>query len=359
MENKIKSREIILIQSDTFSQFTILFRETFIYLLFLLLPASFYGCGRMEAPELSEPPVASEYISVKTSAAIEGSILSMDIFSFNDDESERLDSYQRFDEGQFRNNRYGISTSAGRKRIIILANAPYDRYEWMDINCSKAHEKKILDLENEDPEFPLMTADCRIEAGHSFYPQMQALTGEVVLRTLRCDFLEEDYSGEELTDVRIYLTNVSASSGIWENVSGCPSRIINSGRLNMEEVNRFQHPEIIYRSLTGPVGIKQMDPGVRFRAFASNHHEESIGTPFTKLVIEGKIRGNTYYYPIAVNRGPGAKDEGFHRNRRYIYDITITRTGLTDPDGIIQEDFAKIDSAVEIWKEKDWYDVRF
>ena len=359
MKTKINSREILFLHSNTLSHSAFPVRVSF-YLLFLSLPAFIYGCGMLEAPyNSSTPPAASAEMPVKTSIGIDGQILSLDIFSFNDDGAERLDSYQRFDEGQFWGNTCKIGTTAGRKRLVLLANMPFSRYDWVDINCCRSLEKRRFELEDEEPQTPSMVSDHRIEAGQPIFPQMEALTGEVVLRSLRCDFLGKDYSDEMLTDVKFYLTNVNASCGIWENEDGAPSRIINSGRLNMDDVSKFRFPELVYGSLESPVGIRQMDLNARMRAFASHHEDESIGTPFTKLVIEGKIRGNTYYYPIAINRGPGTEDSGLHRNTRYIYDITITQTGLTDPDGMIQDINADIDLEVETWKEKDWYDIRF
>lgn len=359
MKTIINSREILFLHSNKLSHSTFPVRVSF-YLLFLSLPALIYGCSKLEASDSeSVPPTASEEKAVKSSMRIDGNLICLDVFSFNDDKMERLDSYQRFEEGQFCGDTCKIGTSAGRKRLIILANMPFGKYEWVDINCCKALEKRRFELENEDPDFPLMARDMEIEAGKPLHPQMEALTGEVVLRSLRCDFLGRDYYGETLTDVKLYLTNVNASCGIWEKEDGAPSRIINSGRLNMDDVNKFNFPELVYRSLESPIGIKQVELNMSMRAFENYHEEESIGTPFTKLVIEGKIRGETYYYPIAINRGPGTEDSGLHRNTRYIYDITITRTGLTDPDGIIQETNAKIDMEVETWKEKDWYDVRF
>lgn len=360
MKNKIKSRENILIQSDTSSLFIIPLRETFFYLLFLLLPASIYGCSSLEVTDNSSaPPDKSEKAYLKSSMTIGDNISSLDIFSFNDDALERLDSYQRFDKGEFSDNQCRIGTSAGKKRVIILANAPFDRYEWADINCSNALDKKIFDLEDEDPDYPLMMGDYRIVAGETFHPEMEAMTGEVILRSLRCNFSDRSYSGEKLTDIKVYLTNVSASCGIWKHEDGAPSRIINTGKLNLDDIRGFSFPQLIYQTYDSPVGDEIEYPEIHLRGFDSCHQEESIGTPFTRLVIEGKLKGHTYYYPIAVNRGSETESSGFRRNTRYIYDITITRTGLTDPDGIIYEDPFNIDLTIEKWQEKDWYDIRF
>ena len=52
-------------------------------------------------------------------------------------------------------------------------------------------------------------------------------------------------------------------------------------------------------------------------------------------------------------------DYGIRRNCRYIYDLTITGTGLTDPDGTIDGKQLKMVMEVEEWKEKEWYDILY
>jgi hypothetical protein len=75
----------------------------------------------------------------------------------------------------------------------------------------------------------------------------------------------------------------------------------------------------------------------------------------TKLVIEGKIGGHTYYYPIKINPQGG----GIARGCRYNFDIVLTRTGVTDPDGELNEEDIEINMEVEEWKEKNGYIVSF
>ena len=361
--NKI-SRDVIHIQSVTLWQFAIPTRDSLSYLLFLLFPALLCGCQIMEIETTSEPLSPMAYVTyskhdTKTRININDDITCLDVFSFNDDVFERLDSYQRFEHVEFKDNTCSIGTSSGKKRIIMLANHTSDKYEWIDINCTKALEKTRFDLEQEEPDYPIMTADFKIDAGESLNSELEPLTGEVLLRSICCDFSGKAYSGSELTDIKVYLTNVNASCGIWNNDDGSPARIINAGRLNGDDLSRFTHPEMIYQDLGNSVGSIRSYPGIKFKAYPSYHQDESIGTPFTRLVIEGKIMGHTYYYPIAINRTAKSDNSGLRRNMCYIYDITIRRTGLTDPDGNIEDSFADIDIEVEKWKERDWYDLHF
>ena len=358
------SRDVVLTLSDTLRQFAFPVRESLSYLLFLILPASICGCNILEI-ETDNPisPEAYAFIDstfiTRTSIDIKDKISSLDVFTFNDDRLERLDSYQRFEDEELANNNCSVGTGSGRKRVIMLANSQANVYEWVDINCRRALEKRRFELEDEDPEFPFMIGDFKIDAGARLFSELERLTAEVVLKSIRCDFSKKSYAEAELTDVKIYLTNVNASCGIWHDENESPSRIINTGRLNMDDMNRFAHPNIIYREYDSPIGSQRIYPDITLMAYENSHREESIGTPYTKIVIEGKINGNTYYYPIAINRNGETNDYGIRRNMRYIYDITIRRTGLTDPDGSIQDTIADIEMIVEKWKELDWYDIRF
>ena len=194
-----------------------------------------------------------ERFQVKTTAGIESRFRSLDVFTFENDRMERLDSYQRFEEGQHTGQTCSIASRSGEKIITMIANSSEDKYGWADINCRKALTKRVFNLEDESPHFPVMTGEHCIKAGTTFIADMRPLTGRVVLRSVRCSFSEPQLKEEHLTDVKAYLTNVNASCGIWPEETG-PSRIINAGRLNEDDLRRFQHPEIIFNQIFNVAG---------------------------------------------------------------------------------------------------------
>jgi hypothetical protein len=100
-------------------------------------------------------------------------------------------------------------------------------------------------------------------------------------------------------------------------------------------------------------------PGVRLLCYPNLASEETLGTPFTRLVIEGKIQGETWYWPINVNRDCGTDHEGIERNMRYIYDITIKSKGTKDPNTPIIPEMAETIFKTERWEEKEPYYVAF
>jgi hypothetical protein len=87
--------------------------------------------------------------------------------------------------------------------------------------------------------------------------------------------------------------------------------------------------------------------------------EEGPGSPFTRLVIQGVLDGEVWYWPIDINRGEGRSPEGIAGNCSYSFDIKLTRKGSADPDTAIKTESATIIMEVEKWEEKEEYSVAF
>ena len=357
MKTGCTSRETNLEHSHTLWHSAFPDREFLSYLLFLIFPALICGCT---APELAQTyPDAPESNRVKTIIKMNSQALCLDVFTFENDRMERLDSYQRIDKDLHGDKLCSIASRAGEKTVVIIANSHADKYEWIDINSRKALQKKTFDLEDEDPENLMLIGEYKTTAGKAFQAILTPMTAEIVLRSIRCDFAGLPYEGENMTDVKVYLTNINASCGIWTGEETFPTRVINAGRLSEHDMAGFRHPEMVVQEIDSDIGAECIYPDIRLRAYPNSSPEESAGSPYTKLVVEGKIDGHTYYYPISINRGNEKKGSGIRRNKRYIYDLTITRTGLEDPDGTIEDTEHKIIMEIKEWKEKDWYDIRF
>jgi hypothetical protein len=125
--------------------------------------------------------------------------------------------------------------------------------------------------------------------------------------------------------------------------------------LDTGHLGRFTEPEMIMQKLGISIGNTTEQIQRSLYCYVNEPMEESIGSPITKLVIEGKIRGDTYYYPIKINPQGG----GIARGCRYNFDIVLTRAGVTDPDGELEEGDIEIIMEVEKWKEKEGYSVVF
>ncbi len=326
--------------------------------LLSMLPAFLYGCeGPAEAPVPAETFPVSR---ITVTDDMEG-IGTLDIFVFRDDRLQKLDCYQRFDgmaswEG-------AVVSGCGKRIITAVANSRYERADWIPLKSRSFLKSVPIRLEDERRDCAAMSWETAAELGDSPLRERQNIVlrpyaSEIVLNSISCDFTGKPYAGEKISDVRVYLTNVNAECHILEEDGEAPKRIINAGRLNEEDVEGFVRPDLIMQEIKGEIGKRTVYPGISLWCYQSNHPEETPGTPFTRLVIEGKVSGTTYYWPININRDTDG-EAGVWRNRRYSYDISIRRKGSTDPDLPINTEDILINMEVAQWKEKEEYSVSF
>lgn len=283
-------------------------------------------------------------------------IRTLDILIFGTDSLQRLESYQRFEAPAA--DRIFLATTAGDKQVFACANSRYEAEDWMKVNSVYGLEDFCVELESERRDFPTMSGACSISAGETSggVLSMRRLTCEIVLNSIRCDFRGKPYEGEPMQDARIYLINVNAQSRIFDDSDGKPLKIVNVGSMNVADTDKFEEPDLIVQDLTARIGEEALFPGISLRCCPNHGTEESPGSPFTRLVIEGKVQGETYYWAVTVNRDEGS---GIESACRYIYDITIRRKGSRDPDSPASiEDIGFIYKETE-WEEKEPYTVFF
>lgn len=316
-------------------------------------PSMLYQDGGLTA----ESPQSAVKVAVHNIPAQE--LRHTDVLVFNNDPLQRMECYQRF-EGSF-GDELKIGSQKGEKIMVICANSHWDEDDWKSISSYSGVAEFKADLENESSEFPLLTATTELAAGSngSNIAILETLTAEVVLNSICFDFKDRPYRGEKVSDIKVYLTNVNATCSILTGSHCSPERIINHGRLMNADMEEFADSRILMRSISYPVGSERIYPDFRFICYGNTAREESIGSPFTRLVIEGTISGETWYWPITINRGCGNDHEGIKRNTTYGYDITIRRKGSKNPDTPVELNETEIQLEVGQWEEKDGYTVGF
>lgn len=319
--------------------------------LLSLLPALSCGCTA-EGPHPSADSAESRLLIRMTRGISQEGLSSIDIFVFKDDDLRILDCYQRIESSADWDGT--VCSSAGDRIISICANSRMAADEWPWIRSRGSLEKVCASLELESREHPFMSGEVYVTAREnrptSAEVSLKPLLSEIYLRSISCDFTGKPYAGEEITDVKVYLTNINAECGILEDGDIHPRRLINSGGLSVEDLELFYDPGLIFQELDRNIGKVWLKPEIRLWCYPSNASEASIGTPFSRLVIEGKISGHTYYWPVDINRTAG--NSGIDRNRQYIYDIKITRKGSTDPDIPVEAEDMDITFETATWKEK-------
>lgn len=332
----------------------ILLHQTFFYQSLIgvslsLLPAIVIGCSGGVLPEEgtigpSKSRITLELNSIKHSST--GSTL--DILVFNDDRLKRLDSYQRIE--YFDSDIAYASSTGGDKIFFLYYGSRDDRYGWAQINSLGSLSKICSHLEDECRDNPVMTGQCRCAAGENATAvELAPLSCMICLTHLQCDFSGTAYANSTVTNVRAYLTNVNATCSIAPEASGS-SRLINVGMLNPDDLKGFSDRSIVMQEITDRLGIDIQKTDVCFLCYPNSQGKGRD----TRLVIEGQIDGETYYWPIEVGEG-----DGIARNCLYSYSILLRRKGTSDPDILIDRRDVELEFKVKPWEEKDSYYVGF
>ena len=297
------------------------------------------GCSDEKAPD---SPVETVSLHLKSAGGLP--IRHLDIFFFNDDALARLDAYQHIPwtgESTVR-----CASTAGAKRIVVLANEASDKLVWSDVHSYEGLRNHLSDLRKEDPEHPLMSGAASLPVGYDRKASivLEPLLSRVELRSLRCDFSGRSYEGETMKEVKVYLINVSGSCETTREDSFPLTDVLNQGRLDDRLNEEMVHPEMLQQSLPSEVGTDVTTPGISLYCYPNGTLREGTGRPFTRLVVEGKIMGKTYYYPVNL--------PGMERNTRYQIDLTLTRLGTTDPDVAAEGGMVTVRCEAAPWTEK-------
>ena len=278
-------------------------------------------------------------------------IRTLDIFFFTDDSLGRLDSYQRF-SSPVGETVTGACTR-GRRIVSALANSHNREYTWSDVNSHDGLLEVVSDLRDENPRSPLLRGESLAFAGDDRMTMLSLspLLCEVVLQRLSCDFSGRSYAGAEITGLKAYLTNVNALCPVFGESSGNPVDILNRGRLRESDLEQMACPEM----LSGDIGDMEDDfilyPDLRLYCYPNRSAGESLGSPFTRLVIQGEVDGRVWYWPLDIGRnGDGGGVEG---GCSYSFDVTLTRLGVEDPDTPVQGVAAEVAIAQAPWKTLD------
>lgn len=318
--------------------------QILVEVLFLMAVLPFATACRHQATPLQSSTLActtsiSLYCKGVASVAKDDSV---DVFIYENDDFKRLDTYQKL---PLNGPVLQVQSRAGEKIAVIVAGAPNIFFNYNDILSMEALESVTYNLADEDPQHPLRCATLEVTAGPSGETAacLTPLLAEVIVRSLRVDFSARPYKDAAFENARAFLINVSGICPVlWREGFGV-REIYNYGREDAIGSRGLAHPEILSdEGLSGR-------PMYCYPCFGGS----GLGFCTTRLVIEGVINGTTYYYPIDIG---GGKVEPGHR---YIYDLTITRTGTLDPD--IPAESSMIDVVMEAipWEEYENEDILY
>lgn len=313
------------------------------------LPALFFSCTKTGSTGPAEREDSEECFVTKISLPQSEDgirINGYDVLVYNADRHGRLDSYMHFGPG---GGELKVSSGSGRKTFVVVANAPEGVLKWEKILTLGMLSRQCCPLESESASSPVLVGTAEADAGGNCTVQMSPLTAKICLKELSCDFRGTSYPLEELTDVKVYLTNVNAECSITGD-SDAGNRFINNGRMEESDIRKFARPAIILREVEGNIGMDPVPLEIELLCYPNGTAAESFGKPFTRIVIEGKIKGKTWYWPINVNPlGNG----GIASRDCFNLKVNLRRSGSEDPDTAITLSDGEVKMEVEKWNEKD------
>ena len=314
---------------------------------FLHLPALLLACTPL--PEFAPGPTpatrkAQIYILPSGNTTVRG----LDLLFFQEEPLEKLDAWQHL-PGSIGGRVEGVSSVEARK-LAAFGNLP-EGYGWSDIRSYTSLKGKTFQLADEDPATPVLVGTAGLPEGsrRSCRITLKPMLARITLRSIACDFTGRSYTGERLQDVRAYLTYaVDVYSPFDPDV--VPASWVNAGRLDESGTAALSHPETVLRDVATSLGGR-IRPSLDFYCYPNPSDGTEFGQPVTRLVIEGRLRGTTYYYPIDL---PGLKADV-----QYRMDVTLTRAGTTDPDIPAAAGTILLESTVMDWDGREWNDVHF
>ena len=314
---------------------------------FLHLPAFLLACSPL--PDAVPDPVptarkAQIYILPSGKTTVQG----LDLLFFREEPLETLDAWQHLD-GTVGARVEGISSVEARK-LAAFGNLP-DGYGWTDIRSFASLKERTFHLAEEDPGSPVLIGSTDLPEGsrRDCRVSLRPMLSRITLRSLACDFTERPYAGERLQDVRAYLTGAVDAFRPFDP-EALPASWINTGGLDEAGTAALRHPEALLQEVASSVGGR-IYPSLDFFCYPNPSDGTQFGQPVTRLVIEGRLRGTTCYYPIDL--------PGLEADVQYRLDVTLTRTGTSRPDLPAETGTIRLDCRVLDWDGREWNDIHF
>ena len=190
------------------------------------------------------------------------------------------------------------------------------------------------------------------------------MVARICLDKISINFEDSPYEEMKLTNVQAYLANVTGNKIIFDG-SDCEEKtILNNGGLVESDTAGNAMKGLIHENIGKEISQNEPYAGKHyFYCYENAISSETGSEKFTRLVIQAELNGETYYYPVNINRPSAgalaAGKNGISRNCRYIYDITVTRSGTTDPDIVADPSMIQVRCDILPWEELEEDEIDF
>ncbi len=233
-----------------------------------------------------------------------------------------------------------IKTTTGKKHVYAVAN--YHETDWSGVKAESDFLALCSDLKYENNgSFTMTGRDTTftpVSTGQNTLTiNMKRLVARICVDKLSIDFSNTSYANEKLNDVKVYVTNVVGKARFSDGFTQPETPKIYNSKKYVEADNSGTALSGAFYDTVGSISSGSGHTTKHyFIAYQNNVAQESDNVRFTRLVIEGKLNGHLYYWPIDINRGAfkgeGSTTDGVLANSTYSYTVCITRPGSDSPD---------------------------
>lgn len=277
------------------------------------------------------PDQEGRKMMLRTRAEVWWLIRRLDLFVFNEDATLSLDSYTR--SYAYSPDVVSIPSASGDKRVVVVANRAFTDEFITTVHCYGDLQQAVTELTDDHPSWPVMSGETAFVAGqgHGCSVTLEPMLSAIEIKSLRCRM-----SDRSLSAVKVYLTGISNRAEILRQEGFLPAETLNNGGLSEKDLGRLPYSGMVYRYLGNGRrnGSETVYDGASLYCYPNEAEDDSPGSPFTRLVVEGVLDGQTCYYSFPINRSAVGGTDGIGRNCRYVFDLTLTRPGTESPDDI-------------------------
>lgn len=257
--------------------------------LLLLVPAFFTSCGRDIYDDIGYVLTDMEiwgFNATKAEVADGIAINTLDMFVFNNDKLGKLDSYERLEH--YSGGTVRTLSTVGEKCLVAVANLPDQTLRTASISCLEDILQLTMRFEDENDISPILSGITEFTAGSSdiYGIRLEPLCCGIIISGIEAD--------EGLSDIKVHLENINATCRLFPESGTSPSEYIETGQ------------------------VFDYYPGITLYCFPNGTLQESLGSYFTELVIEGVKNGETFSCRIKINEG-----KGLEKNVKYYLSIRI------------------------------------
>ncbi len=188
------------------------------------------------------------------------------------------------------------------------------------------------------------------------------LVARIQINSIGVNFDGSWCDGKTLSDIKIYLINVRDRVYMYSGASA-GSSFFNHKGYNAYQSGSCLLSDIIYEGNVGSIQDNSSHSAAHvFHCYENTIGSESDNDRFTRLVIEGKIDGTAYYYPISINQnsfGSTSYPLGVEANKWYKMDVTILRPGTDSPDVTLDKGTVTVSISTVNWTVIDNGNIEF